>query len=297
MTNDYYQPSGASVNTNVSTGQGAPADDQSETVDEAMTPQAPQETPQISTDPPVVPPAPQEEEVSGDDGSAIMKNLTETIVRDLGFEGASEEQKQKTLESINRRVMTAVLKAIITNSSPEVALEISEKIASDTVGEADIEKVLKDSPDLMTHIHSEVGLLHERMLEESKQAWNLAKAQEQEPKQNESVPQEQPNPPVPADQAQAMPEQDSEQVPEPVQAESNEDVIRKIIDDLKGQGRVVDQNSLAAAIYQARTDGKIIPDISVEGQDDQTRGKMLSDWDWYKAAGALTSSPTDQPQQ
>ncbi len=284
MTNDYYQS--ASV---ASGGQVSAQDD-------TPTPQAPQEEP-TAQDEPLNPPQPPQttstqegEEEEKIDGETILKNLSETIVRDLGFEGASEEQKQKTLESINKRVMTAVLKAIITNAPSELALEISEKIASDTVTPEDIEKALRDNPDIMTHIQNEVGLLHERMLEESKQAWNLAKTQEDEPQQTQETPQAQTDDSEETLQDQPTSQSEAPQAPSVAEPASNEEVIRKIIEDLKGQGRVVDQNSLAAAIYQARVDGKINPDISVEGQDEQTSNKMLSDWDWYKAAAMLNTS-------
>lgn len=287
MTNDYYQSAG------VASGGQTIAPDDTQTPQGPSTAQSEIITPEQQAPEQVAQESESEEKI---DGETILKNLTETIVRDLGFEGASEEQKQKTLESISKRVMTAVLKAIITNASSELALEISEKIASDTVTPEDIEKALKDNPDLMAHIQNEVGLLHERMLEESKQAWNLAKTQGDAPQDDTPTPQAQTQEAQPTaseqmqEQTAATNETTMPQAQESPQTESNEDVIRKIIDDLKGQGRVVDQNSLAAAIYQARVDGKINPDISVEDQDEQTRNKMLSDWDWYKAAAMLNTS-------
>lgn len=289
MTNDdYYQPITDTVQNPMAddvqtNGADSPANDPpaGETSPTDSTPQAapPQPTPTPSQSPEA-------------DAELFVKKISSQIAKDLGFEDASDEQKKKILDSINRRVETAVLKAIIANSPEETAKFLGEKIANETISEQDVERVIKENPDLQEKIENEVGLLYEKMLEESKQVWEgLAeeKNDQSETPQAEQTPTNEPED-TPAD----LPEKElaeEEQTPqtEPVINEDQDtadnipEANLSLAERIKATGVPIEQKSVAEKIYQMRTDGKVSPDVELNDVPEIEHARRLSEWDWNKA--------------
>lgn len=249
MTNDYYQPINDSV-------QNPMADDvqADNTIPIADTAQ-----PQTNITQGV---APVQQSVEEDAGLLVDK-ISEGIARDLGFADAPDEQKKKILDSINQRVETAVLKAIITNCPEETAKVIGEKIANETINPEEIEKVIKENPELQEKIEDEVGALYEKMLEESKQVWDgLA----EKPKDDGQAPVSEPVKP----EIQSEPNQASE-------------TVGSLTDKIKAAGIQIEHETVAQKIYEMRMNGEANADIELNDIPEVEHARRLSEWDWNKA--------------
>lgn len=289
MTNDdYYQPITDTVQNPMADDAQAetdsPANDSptEETSPTDSTPQAP---------PPQPTPTPSQ---SPEEGSELfVKKISGQIAKDLGFENASDEQKKEILDSINRRVETAVLKAIIANCPEETAKSLTEKIANETVSEQDIEQVIKENPGLQEKIEDEVGLLYEKMLEESKQVWEgLTKEEDgqSETPQTEQAPAEEKLEDTPADLPEEEPtSEDQAPQTEPAINEDQDATSNATENDIslaekiKATGIPIEQKSVAEKIYQMRTDGKVSPDVELNDVPEIEHARRLSEWDWNKA--------------
>jgi len=288
MTNDdYYQPITDTVQNPMADDAQAetdsPAND-SPTEETNMTNNIPQTPPPQPTP---TPSQPREE-----DAELLVKKISDQIAKDLGFEDASDEQKKKILDSINRRVETAVLKAIIANCPEETAKSLTEKIANETVSEQDIEQAIKENPGLQEKIEDEVGLLYEKMLEESKQVWEgltEEKDDQSELSQVEQAPAEN-SEDIPAGLPEEKPTEE-EQIPqiEPVTSENQDaassapEADLSLADKIKAAGIPIEQKSVAEKIYQMRTDGNISPDVKLNDVPEIEHARRLSEWDWNKA--------------
>jgi len=288
MTNDdYYQPITDTVQNPMADDAQAetdsPAND-SPTEETNMTNNIPQTPPPQPTP---TPSQPREE-----DAELLVKKISDQIAKDLGFEDASDEQKKKILDSINRRVETAVLKAIIANCPEETAKSLTEKIANETISEQDVERVIKENPDLQEKIEEEIGLLYEKMLEESKQVWEgltEEKDDQSELSQVEQAPAEN-SEDIPAGLPEEKPTEE-EQIPqiEPVTSENQDaassapEADLSLADKIKAAGIPIEQKSVAEKIYQMRTDGNISPDVKLNDVPEIEHARRLSEWDWNKA--------------
>jgi hypothetical protein len=288
MTNDdYYQPITDKMQNPMADDAQAetdsPAND-SPTEETNMTNNIPQTPPPQPTP---TPSQPREE-----DAELLVKKISDQIAKDLGFEDASDEQKKKILDSINRRVETAVLKAIIANCPEETAKSLTEKIANETVSEQDIEQAIKENPGLQEKIEDEVGLLYEKMLEESKQVWEgltEEKDDQSELSQVEQAPAEN-SEDIPAGLPEEKPTEE-EQIPqiEPVTSENQDaassapEADLSLADKIKAAGIPIEQKSVAEKIYQMRTDGNISPDVKLNDVPEIEHARRLSEWDWNKA--------------
>jgi len=198
------------------------------------------------------------EQLSHEDAESIVKKTTDSIVSALGLEGASEEQKKQVVETISQRILTAILKSIISNAPVEQTKPLVEKIANDTVNEQDVEKIINETLGLLEKVQNEVGLLYEKMLEEGRDV--LEK--------------------ITTDNSQT-PVAQSDPIAAPVSVE------KEIIDMLKSTGKTIDQNTVAEAVYQARMNNKLSPDVLVENLSEQERQAELAKWDWNKAGEIL----------
>jgi hypothetical protein len=288
MTNDdYYQPITDTV-------QNPMADDAQAETDSPANDSPTEETNMTNNIPQTPPPqpTPTSSQSPEEDAELLVKKISDQIAKDLGFEDASDEQKKKILDSINRRVETAVLKAIIANCPEETAKSLTEKIANETISEQDVERVIKENPDLQEKIEEEIGLLYEKMLEESKQVWEgltEEKDDQSELSQVEQAPAEN-SEDIPAGLPEEKPTEE-EQIPqiEPVTSENQDaassapEADLSLADKIKAAGIPIEQKSVAEKIYQMRTDGNISPDVKLNDVPEIEHARRLSEWDWNKA--------------
>lgn len=287
MTNDdYYQPITDTV-------QNPMADDAQAETDSPANDSPTEETSPTDSTPQAPPPqpTPTPSQSPEEDAELFVKKISGQIAKDLGFENASDEQKKEILDSINRRVETAVLKAIIANCPEETAKSLTEKIANETVSEQDIEQVIKENPGLQEKIEDEVGLLYEKMLEESKQVWEGLTEEKNNQPEAPQIKQE------PADKLEStMTELTGEKPIEEKLDWSKPNTVNNqnslndepkndlsLAEKIKATGIPIEQKSVAEKIYQMRTDGNIDPDIKLNDVPEIEHARRLSEWDWNKA--------------
>ncbi len=120
-----------------------------------------------SEEPPIAP------STSGasDDGniSRLIEETKEKIIRDLGFEEASQEQKDKILDTIDKRIMVATTQAVIENSTDEEAQKIRSSIENNEDVEKAVEEIVANNPGLAEKIKVKIEELYQTILDESKQ--------------------------------------------------------------------------------------------------------------------------------
>ena len=198
-------------------------------------------------------------QLSQESADSIVQKTTDMIIGDLGLEGANEEQKKAIVESISQRILTAVLKAVIANAPEDQTRPLVEKIANNTVSETDVEQIINNNPGLLEKVQDEIGLLYEKMLEESKDVLEKITSDTSEGQ----------NIPVTSSKTAASPEDG-------------------IIDELKRTGKIVNQENIAKAVYEARSANKLGADITgLEGMSEEEKKQKLAEWDWNKAQEIL----------
>ncbi len=250
MTNDYYQPINTSAQNPLADDQQAKSDDLASNDSASVQKEA----------------------------DLLVDKLSENIARDLGFDDAPQEQKKKILDGINQRVETAVLKAILANCPPETARELGEKIVNETITPEEIEKVIKDNPELQGKIEDEVGALYEKMLAESEQVWAGVSQEPDASKQDAEV-----SKPVKT-QASEAGESQANQNP----AETS------LSDKIKSAGIPIEHTTVAQKIYEMRSNGEISADLNLTEVPEVERARRLSEWDWNKAGEVVEQLKNNQ---
>lgn len=108
---------------------------------------------------------------TADDLKQFEKEVKEKIISDLGFDEATEEQKQELISNLDERISISFMKTILSNIEEADGSALLEKIEKEEEIDQDIEKILAKYPDLNDQIQADLESLYEKMLEEAKEIW------------------------------------------------------------------------------------------------------------------------------
>ena len=99
-----------------------------------------------------------------------IKDAKETLIAELGFNNASEEQKQQILQTLDQRVAITLTKTVLEKASDEEAKTIQEALENGGNIEEKVGEIVQNNPSLLEEIKKALEKLWEKVKKEAEAA-------------------------------------------------------------------------------------------------------------------------------